>query len=450
MRLRTLTTSGFLLFVLACLLPLPAFASISPETAYVLNTFIALVCAALVMWMVAGFCMLESGMVSSKSIAVICLKNIVIYSIACICFYLIGYNLMFLDVGAWIGSFTLLANMNPAEFSLIDEGLETYLSEVLKTETSSMAAIFFQMVFVATTASVISGSLAQRIKLYPFFIVVALLTAFIYPIQGAWIWGGGWLAEIGFTDFAGSTVVHSVGGWAALTGAFFLGPRLNKYGEDGHVRTFLPSSVPLVTLGVFILWLGWFGFNGGSVLITAGVAEISSMSLIIMNTNIAACSGVICALFLGRWLYGRVNILLVLNGALAGLVSITAGPEFDQPIYAVFIGAIGSALATLSIPVLDKFKIDDVVGAIPVHLVAGIWGTLAVGIFNDEASFLNQLIGVVSVGVFVCGTTGILWFALKKTIGIRVSEDMEELGQDLMELGIESNPDVLKIDDLMT
>lgn len=443
-----MNSAAKLLTALALLLPLPAFAIVDLETAYVINTFVALICAALVMWMVAGFCMLESGMVSSKCIAVICLKNIVIYSIACLCFYLIGYNLMFVGVdGGWLGSFTPLANMNALEFDLA-AGVEEALAEVLKTETSSMAALFFQMVFVATTASVISGSLAQRIKLYPFFIVVAFLTAFIYPIQGAWIWGGGWLSELGFTDFAGSTVVHSVGGWAALTGAYFLGPRFDKYNEDGQARTYLPSSVPLVTLGVFILWLGWFGFNGGSVLITAGAASISQMSLVIMNTNIAACSGVMCALFLGRWLYGRINILLVLNGALAGLVAITAGPDLYQPIYAVMVGAVGSALATLSIPVLDKWGIDDVVGAIPVHLVAGIWGTLAVGIFGP-ASFMSQLIGVLSVGVFVCATTGLLWFLLKKTIGIRVSEELELLGQDLLELGIEDNPDVLKIDDLM-
>ena len=406
---------------------------------YVVNTLILLLCAALIMWMAAGFCMLESGLVRKKSTGVICLKNILIYSISCLCFYLIGYNVMFTNGESWLDSFYFFANMNMTEFFLITQGTEDKLSEIIKKNYSSMSFIFFQMTFVATAASVISGALAERVKLWSFFVFVAFLSAFIYPIQGAWSWGGGWLANMGFSDFAGSTVVHSVGGWAALTGVFVLGPRKDKY-KKTYVKKYFPSNVPLVTLGVFILWFGWLGFNGGSLLITSGVDNISKMALIFVNTNIAACAGALTALLLGRILYGKINILLVLNGALAGLVSITAGPDFSQPLYAIFVGSIGSILACLSIPVLDKFKLDDVVGAIPVHLVAGIWGTLAVG-FWGPASFKVQLIGVISVGAFVCTTSMVIWLVLKQILGIRVSEDLEDLGQDLLELGLESDPD---------
>ncbi|MCY4644640.1 MAG: hypothetical protein OXB88_08495 [Bacteriovoracales bacterium] len=430
------------------LFSVPAFADVAPETSYVVSTLVMLLCAALIMWMAAGFCMLEAGMVQSKSTAVICLKNLLIYSISCICFYLIGYNLMFLDVdmgGGWIGSFTFLSEMTPSEQSLVfgtvDETQKaSTIIDVVRQDHSSMAGTFFQMTFVATAASVISGAVAERIRLWAFFLFVALMAAFIYPIQGAWSWGGGWLADMGFVDFAGSTVVHSVGGWAAFTGAYFLGPRKDKYQEGGVVKNYFPSSVPFVSLGVFILWFGWLGFNGGSLFVTGGVGEMSKMSLVFINTNLAACGGAVCALLLGRLLYGRINILLALNGALAGLVSITAGPDFGSPLYSIMIGAVGSALATVSVPILDKLKIDDVVGAIPVHLVAGIWGTLAVGIWGP-ASFTTQLIGVLTVGWFVGLGSALIWWILKKTIGIRVSEDTEDLGQDLLELGIETEPD---------
>ena len=437
--------------MLKSLIPVLAFfgagsaeAAMMQETTYVVNTLVMLFCAALIMWMAAGFCMLETGLVRSKSTAVICLKNIILYSVACLCFYLIGYNLMFTNVDNWMGEFKILANMATSEFAYAVNGSKENMGDVLQKEYSGIGLIFFQTTFIAAGASVISGALAERVKLWAFFIFVALLTAFIYPIQGAWSWGGGWLGKMGFSDFAGSTVVHSVGGWAALTGAYFLGPRYDKYQKDGNVKNYFPSSVPLVSLGVFILWFGWLGFNGGSLLATGGVDSISKMALIFMNTNIAACAGAIVALFLGRLLHKRINILLVLNGALAGLVSITAGPDYSQPIYAVMIGGIGSALATLVVPLLDKLKIDDVVGAIPVHLVAGIWGTLAVGIWGS-ASFIVQLTGVLAVGIFVGGTSALVWFVLKKTMGIRVSEDQEDLGQDLLELGLESDPDAFPI-----
>ena len=400
-------------------------------TGFVINTFVMLFSAALIMWMAAGFCMLETGLVRRKNTAVICLKNILIYSIACICFYLIGYNLMFKE------GFSLLANMDGAEFALL-KGVDQHLETVLKNDYSTISIVLFQTTFVATTASIISGTVAERVKLWPFFVFVAILATIIYPLQGAWSWGGGWLAKMGFVDFAGSTVVHSVGGWAALTGAYFLGPRRDKYGPNGEVKTYFPSSVPSVGLGVFILWLGWLGFNGGSLLTTASVPNMSKMALIFMNTNIAACSGAVVALFLGRWCFGRINILLVLNGALAGLVSITAGPDLAGPLHAIIVGGIGSILATLTIPLLDKLKIDDVVGAIPVHLVAGIWGTLAVGIWG-HAPILSQISGILAIGAFVSLASAILWLILKKTMGIRVSEDSEHLGQDLLELGIEED-----------
>ena len=421
---------------------LPLHAASVTEMGYVVNTLAMLLCAALIMWMAAGFCMLEAGLVRRKSTAVICLKNILIYSIACLCFYLLGYNLMFVDVGSWFGSFQLLSGIGGAEMAAATSGAVANPSVLThKSEYSGIGMIFFQMTFVAAAASVISGALAERVKLWSFFIFVAILTGLIYPIQGAWTWGGGWLGAMGFSDFAGSTVVHSVGGWAALSGALFLGPRFDKYDEHGQVKNYFPSSVPLVTLGVFILWFGWLGFNGGSLLATAGAAAISKMALIFINTNLAACAGAVVALFMGRILHKRINILSVLNGALAGLVSITAGPDGVEPLVAIVVGAIGSCLATLTPPLLDRFRIDDVVGAIPVHLVAGIWGTLAVG-FWGGASFITQFIGIVSIGAFVMGTSSLVWFVLKKTIGIRVSEDKEDLGQDLLELGLESDPDV--------
>ena len=420
---------------------LPLHAAVS-EMGYVVNTLSMLICGALIMWMAAGFCMLEAGLVRQKSTGVICLKNIMIYSIACLCFYLFGYNLMFEGVSGWVGTFKIFANIGGTEMAAATGSSAVQAGELLhKGEYSTIGMIFFQMTFVAAAASVISGALAERVKLWAFFIFVAVLTGLIYPIQGAWSWGGGWLAQMGFVDFAGSTVVHSVGGWAALSGALLLGPRFDKYDEHGYVKNYFPSSVPLVTLGVFILWFGWLGFNGGSLLTTAGALSISKMAIIFINTNLASCAGAVAALFMGHILHKRINILSVLNGALAGLVSITAGPEAVAPLVAIVVGAIGSSLATLTPSLLDRLRIDDVVGAIPVHLVAGIWGTLAVGIWGP-ASFITQFVGVVSIGCFVLGTSALVWFVLKKTIGIRVSEDKEDLGQDLLELGLESDPDV--------
>ena len=300
------------------------------------------------------------------------------------------------------------------------------------------------MVFCATTASIVSGTLAERIKLIPFLIFVVLLCGIIYPIQGAWQWGGGFLSELGFSDFAGSTIVHSTGGWAALMGALILGARAGRYTSDGKVNPMPGSSMPLATLGTFILWLGWFGFNGGSQLALGSLEDASSVSKIFMNTNLAAAGGVVAAIILSQILYKKVDLTMTLNGALAGLVSITAEPLMPSPLSAIIIGAIGGIIVVLAVPMLDKFKIDDVVGAIPVHLLAGIWGTLIVPWSNPDTSIVTQFIGVISIGLFVSAISAVVWFVLKSTIGIRVSEEAELNGVDKTELGMDAYPDFTK------
>jgi Amt family ammonium transporter len=299
---------------------------------------------------------------------------------------------------------------------------------------------FFQMVFVATAASIVSGTVAERIKLWPFMIFTVILAGIIYPIQGAWIWGGGWLSEMGFSDFAGSTVVHSVGGWAALTGAIILGARTGKYGPNGQVNPMPGANLPLSTLGTFILWVGWFGFNGGSQLALGSALDATAMAIVYTNTNLAAAGGVVAAMILTQILYKKVDLTMALNGAIAGLVSITAGPDLQNHLVAIIVGAIGGILVVVAVPLIDKLKIDDVVGAISAHLVAGIWGTLAVGIFGS-GSLGTQIVGIVAVGVFVVVTSTIVWLALKYTIGIRASEEDEANGLDMAELGLEAYPE---------
>ncbi len=420
----------------------PAWAEVSAETAFVFNTFSFLVCGALVMWMAAGFAMLESGLVRSKNTATICLKNIALYSIAGILYYLIGYGLMYTDVGGWIGSFSLLYNTSEAEIALLgaEEATPELVAAVTDNGYSVMSDWFFQMVFVATAASIVSGTLAERIKVWPFLIFVVVLTGFIYPIQGAWTWGGGWLSEMGFSDFAGSTIVHSVGGWAALTGAIILGARKGKYGPDGKVHPMPGANLPLATLGTFVLWLGWFGFNGGSQLALGSALDASAMAIVFVNTNLAAAGGVIAAMTASQLVFKKIDLTMALNGAIAGLVSITAGPDLQNHLLSIIIGGIGGVLVVASVPLLDRLRIDDVVGAIPAHLVAGIWGTLAVGIFG-AGSLGIQLLGILAVGVFVVATSGVLWLALKFTLGIRVSEEEEHAGLDTMELGQEAYPE---------
>jgi len=410
----------------------PALAAVDSETAYILNTFSFLVNGALVMWMAAGFAMLESGLVRSKNTATICLKNIALYSIAGLTFYLVGYNLMYLDVTGYIGSLSPFWGPDDAE------ALSGTFAEGGYSASSDW---FFQMVFVATAASIVSGALAERVKLWSFLAFVVLLTAIIYPIQGSWVWGGGWLAEMGFSDYAGSTLVHSVGGWAALSGAIILGARKGKYSAEGRVIPIPGANLPLATLGTFVLWLGWFGFNGGSVLALGSAASAIEMANVFANTNMAAAGGVIAAMILTQILYKKVDLTMTLNGAIAGLVSITAEPADPTLGMAVLIGAVGGVIVVLAIPLLDKLKIDDVVGAIPAHLFAGIWGTLAVVISDAEASFITQLTGIVAIGIFALVLSTVFWFILKFTIGIRVDEEDEVIGLDKAELGLEAYPE---------
>ncbi len=435
---------GALMAAVLAVAPVPAAAAVSQETAFVFNTFAFLVHGVLVMFMAAGFSMLEAGLVRAKNTAAICLKNIALYSLAGIMFYLIGYNLLYVDVpeGGFIGSFSLLYSSSAEELALLaaESADETTVGAVTESGYSVMSDWFFQMVFVATTASIVSGTLAERIKVWPFLIFIAVLASFIYPIQGAWSWGGGFLTELGFSDFAGSTIVHSVGGWAALVGAILLGPRRGKYGAEGRVNPLPGANLPLATLGTFILWMGWFGFNGGSQLALGSAADATAMSIVYVNTNLAAAAGVLVAIAVTQILYRKIDLTMSLNGALAGLVAITAGPDLQNHFLAIIVGGIGSALAVLTVPILDRLKIDDVVGAIPVHLVAGIWGTLAVGIFGGGELYA-QIVGILAVGVFVVVTSAVVWLALKMTIGIRVDDEYEALGIDKSELGLEAYPE---------
>ncbi len=421
---------------------------VSAETAYVLNSFLFLVAGFLVMFMAAGFCMLEAGMVRSKNVATICLKNVALYSIAGLMYFLIGYNLMYLDVADYIGTFALWA----ADDSAAQAG------DFADVGYAAASDWFFQMVFVATAASIVSGTLAERIKLWPFLLFVAVLTGLIYPIQGAWKWGGGWLDAMGFADFAGSTIVHSVGGWAALTGALVLGPRLGKYMEDGRVNPYPASSLPLATLGTFVLWLGWFGFNGGSQLALGSGADAIAISTIFVNTNTAAAAGVVAAMVLSQAVYRKVDLTLALNGALAGLVSITAAPDTPTLSQAAMIGAVGGLIVVVTVPLLDRLKIDDVVGAIPVHLFAGIWGTLAVALtyraeyeLDGETlsfTFVEQLgvqaAGIGAVALFVIVASGLVWGLLAAVFGIRAAKEDELDGLDRTELGLEAYPEFVQ------
>ena len=446
-RLGLACVSTFLILILATL---PSHAQDAATTAaasteasassqYVFNTLLFLMGGFLVMWMAAGFAMLEAGLVRSKNVAMQCTKNVALFSIAGIMFWLVGYNVMYDGVnGGFFGSFTPKVIPDPGS----DPG--TY---------SAGSDWFFQMVFCATTASIVSGTLAERIKLWPFLVFVVVLTGFIYPIQGAWKWGAGWLASgadtswiksfagAEFQDFAGSTLVHSVGGWAALVGAVILGARHGKYGPNGSITPMPGSNIPLATLGMFILWLGWFGFNGASQLAIGTISDASSVSRIFVNTNLAAAAGALAALVANQTVYGKVDITMVLNGALAGLVSITAEPLTPDPSWSLIIGAVGGIIVVFAVPLLDKLRIDDVVGAIPVHLLAGIWGTMAVPLTNDGATFLGQAVGVGSIGLFVILASLVVWTVLKVTVGLRPTLEDEIAGLDKSEIGLEAYPE---------
>ena len=397
--------------------------TVSAEVGFIFNTLLFLICGFLVMFMAAGFAMLESGMVTSKSVSVICAKNIGLYAIAGIMFWLVGYNLAYgIPEGGYIGTFTPWSDA-----SAVDTGY------------ADGSDWFFQMVFCATTVSICSGAMAERIKLWPFFLFAAILAGVIYPIVMGWQWGGGWLAEIGFSDFAGSTLVHSTGGAAALAGIMLLGARSGRFDSKGNPKALQPfaaSSIPLVTIGVFILWLGWFGFNGGSQLALGTFDDAVAISTIFINTNLAACGGVLAAGAITRLMYGKTDVVQMLNGAIGGLVAITAEPLAPAPFAAILIGAIGGLIVVFGTKLLFSFKLDDVVGAIPAHLFAGIWGTLAVPLTNTDATFSAQLIGVLAVNIFVFGVSYIVWSVMKGLFGIRLSKEAETKGTDVTETGV--------------
>ena len=397
--------------------------TVPAEVGFIFNTLLFLICGFLVMFMAAGFAMLESGMVTSKSVSVICAKNIGLFSIAGIMFWMFGYNVAYgIPEGGYIGKFIPWSDSSSFTKSYSD-GSDWY----------------FQMVFCATTCSIVSGTLAERIKLWPFFLFAAILTGFLYPFVMGWQWGGGWLAAAGFSDFAGSTLVHSTGGAAALAGAMLLGPRLGRFSKKGEatpVKPFAASSIPLVTIGVFILWLGWFGFNGGSQLAMGTGDDAIAVSKIFINTNLAACGGVIAAAIITRLGFGKTDVVQMLNGAIGGLVAITAEPLMPSPLAAILIGAVGGIIVVYGTKFLFAMKIDDVVGAIPAHLFAGIWGTLAVPITNSAANFGTQLLGVIAINGTVFVISLIVWAIMKNTIGIRLSKEAETKGTDVTETGV--------------
>ena len=407
---------------------------LNADIGFIFTTFMFLVSGFLVFFMAAGFAMLEAGLVRGKNVAMQLTKNMALFSLASLFFYILGYNLMYPGDG-WtiqnvLGAFSVTA-LEPVGL----EGVEADL-----TYASVGSDFFFQLMFCAATASIVSGALAERIKLWPFLAFVIVLVAVIYPIQASWKWGGGFLDAMGFQDFAGSTVVHSVGGWAALTGAIILGPRLGKY-KDGKVNPMPGSNLALATLGTFILWLGWFGFNGGSQLYMDTSGNVADISRIFSNTNTAAAAGAVAALILTQLLYKKPDLTMILNGALAGLVSITAEPLTPSLVSATLIGAVGGVIVVFAVPLLDRLKIDDVIGAIPVHLFAGIWGTLAVCFTNSAASFSVQLTSIVIVGAFVTVSSAVVWLVLKAMFGLRVSEEAEITGLDRSELGMEAYPE---------
>ena len=413
----------------------------STDSIFIFNSLLFLIGGFLVFWMAAGFAMLEAGLVRGKNVTMQLTKNISLFSLAAIFYYLIGYNLMY-PLGTWSVDGVLSGVWGPGVLEAVGvgrDGADDY------GYASTGSDFFFQLMFCATTASIVSGTLAERIKLWPFLIFTIILTAIIYPLQASWKWGGGFLDEAGFLDFAGSTVVHSVGGWAALTGAIILGPRIGKYNKDGKTVPMPGSNLSLATLGTFILWLGWFGFNGGSQLAMGTVGDVADVSRIFANTNTAAAGGAIAALLLTQIMYKKPELTMVLNGALAGLVSITAEPLTPTLGSATLIGAVGGVIVVFAVPMLDKLKIDDVVGAIPVHLIAGIWGTIAVVLTNPDASLGTQLYSIIVVGIFTIVASGVVWFILKATMGIRVEEEDEINGLDMAELGMEAYPEFSKI-----
>ena len=410
------------------------------ELRYALDTFYFLVMGALVMWMAAGFTMLESGLVRAKNTAEILTKNVGLYSIACIMYMLVGYSIMYPGDFAG-GVFQSLSTIGSGLLDSVDNSAVDVIASDGASYYSNLSDFFFQVVFVATAMSIVSGAVAERMKLWSFLLFAVVLTGFIYPVQGFWKWGGGFLDVAGFQDFAGSGVVHLCGGAAALAGVLLLGARKGKYGRRGEVNAIPGCNLPLATLGTLILWFGWFGFNGGSELRVSDIGEANSVALVFVNTNMAAAGGLVFALVLARLWFGKADLTMALNGALAGLVAITAEPLAPTPLAATLIGGMGGLLVVLSIVGLDRLRIDDPVGAISVHGVVGMWGLLAVPIYNEGASLGIQLMGLVSIFAWVFITSLLVWFAIKLTIGIRVDPEHEYEGIDISECGLEAYPE---------
>ena len=406
------------------------------EMVFILNSLLFLIGGFLVFFMAAGFCMLETGLVRSKNAAMQATKNVALFSLAGIAYFVVGFNLMY-PLGDWVIE-GWLGGVSPTVLEPVGVALE----DVDDIEYASIGSDFiFQLMFCAATASIVSGAVAERVKLFPFLIFVVVLTGIIYPIQASWSWGEGFLDELGFLDFAGSSIVHGAGASAALAGALIVGSRYGKYSKDGKVNVMPGSNLPLATLGMFILWFGWFGFNGGSQLAMGTIADVADVSRIFSNTNLAASGGAVAALILSTILYKKPDLTMVLNGALAGLVSITAEPLTPGLGMATLIGAIGGIIVVLTIPLLDKMKIDDVVGAIPVHGFAGIWGTIAVVLTNPDATLTAQLIGIVLIFGFMFVASLVVWLILKAVMGVRVSDEDQVTGLDKCDLGMEAYPE---------
>jgi Amt family ammonium transporter len=408
------------------------------ELSYALDTFYFLVSGVLVMWMAAGFAMLEAGMVRAKNTAEILAKNISLFAVASIMYMLYGYSIMYpgdAPSAWWPGIGSILGNTDNSAADVIASGGDTYYS--------GLSDFFFQVVFVATAMSIVSGAVAERMKLWAFLMFAVVMTGFIYPMQGYWKWGGGGLDQLGFLDFAGSGVVHLCGATAALAGVLLLGARKGKYNADGSISAIPGANMPLATLGTFILWMGWFGFNGGSELKVSDVAEANAVALVFVNTNMAAAGGVVAAMMAARLLFGKTDLTMALNGALAGLVAITAEPLTPTPLLATAIGAIGGVIVVFSIVGLDRLRIDDPVGAISVHGVVGMWGLIAVTLSNPDATLVAQLTGLGVILAWTFVTSFIVWFILKMIIGIRVSEEEEYEGVDLGECGMEAYPEFI-------
>lgn len=410
------------------------------EIKYALDTFYFLVCGALVMWMAAGFTMLESGLVRAKNTTEILTKNVALYAVSCVMYLLMGYTIMYggSDGGilpdSWFGN--SIANATAEEVlagAAADAGDYTYYS--------GASDFFFQVVFVATAMSIVSGAVAERMKLWSFLAFAVVMTGVIYPLQGMWKWGGGFLDAAGFLDFAGSGVVHMTGAAAALAAVILLGARKGKYRADGSVNAIPGANMPMAALGMFILWVGWFGFNGGSELKVSDIGEANAVADIFVNTNAAACGGLIAALITARFMFGKADLTMAINGALAGLVAITAEPLTPGPMLSTLIGIIGGTLVVFSVVTFDKLKIDDPVGAISVHGVVGIWGLLAVCLSNPDASLSAQLMGIGVIFAWVFGASLLVWFILKAAVGIRVSEEDEYEGVDISECGMEAYPE---------